>query len=567
MKRFLALIFSSLLISISQVNPSSASGAIFYPKGPYDSSLFAVDVVGTVGADFTAVTLSDGTIRGYLPSMEGTFAIFESKDDGKSFTRIGRIDFHDSKSDAFVGQPRVILLNDGLYHLYSNGPQGISCFSSKDGFTFVIDKLQCVPNSAIPTPPHFKSWRLSGPAIAILADGSYRMYFGDEGIPGDGKFPPHQIYSAKSRDGINWIVEPGVRIGHGSKSIKSIAIHPEVIQHSDGSVTLFYRSYFPQNIKYATSKDGLDFSDEYISWFAKKDPIVGYGNEGGDPSIVKDRNGKIVMFQGTWIGPEKLGISAIRLTPGTGTKFGKESGRYLGWQGVIEDRYLNCVSNQNPNDPINGRVWALASSATDLDCPDNYSIDKANPEKIEKTVSYSKTTKCKWNSNTNAPNGLAEVFFSGEVSCPEGFVIVPSAMNNSSPNKGSSTPKTPNELICYAGPNLSGATQILKITDGSTKCPPDYSTKPPSGKQSQTSNSSGTGAKCFAKSGMVVSNPVMNANEVDGTCPPGYSVTPNKIKQTKINCVALPSSNVDPKKIVLYGIGKAPQCPKGYKKG
>lgn len=567
MKKLLTYIVTFLMVASLQVFASSANGPIYLPKGPYNSTLLAVDILNTVGADFTAVTLQDGTIRGYLPSMEGTFAIFESNDDGKSFNRVGKVEFNDPKSDAFVGQPRVILLNDGRYHLYSNGPQGISCFSSKDGFTFIVDKLQCVPNSAIPTPPHYKSWRLSGPAIAYLSDGSYRMYFGDEGIPGDGKFPPHQIYSAKSRDGINWVVEPGVRIGHGSKSLKSIAIHPEVIQHSDGSVTLFYRSYIPQNMKYASSKNGLEFSDEYILWTSKRDPIVGYGNEGGDPSIVKDRNGNIVLFQGTWTGPEKFGISAFRLSSGKGIKFGEEAGRYLGWQGGIANRYINCISNANPNDPINGKVWVLASSSTDLQCPDEYSISKTNPEKTEKGPVYSKLTKCKWNSSSDAPNGLAEVFFSGEVSCPEGFVIAPSATNNSSPNKGSSTPKTPNELICYAGPNLSGATPILKITDGSTKCPPDYSTKPPSEKQSETSNPSGTGAKCFAKSGMVVSNPVMNANEGDGTCPPGYSTTPNKIKQTKINCVALPSSNVNPKKLVLYGIGKVPQCPKGYKKG
>lgn len=550
-----------LLISIFPLSDSShAAGPVFFPKGPYASEILSVDVLKSESANFAALTLPDGTIRGYAPSIvEKTFVVFESKDDGRTFNRVGVVDFGDSNSDAFIGQPRVIKLNDGKYHLYSSGPDGISCFSSTDGFKFSIDQLRCVPKSIIPTPPYYKGWRLSGAAVAILADGNYRMYFSDAGEQNDNRFPPHQIFSVKSSDGVNWILEPGARIGYTTKTIKGNAIHPEVIQHSDGSVTLFYRSYIPQNINYAFSSDGLNFTEEYISWFGKKDPIVGYGNEGGDPSLVLDKNGNIVMFQGTWTGPDKLGTSAIRLTVGKGTKYGEEVGRDLGWRGFLQNREMNCISKSSPSDADYGRVWVLSSSETDVQCPDNYTIDSANPVRTVLGPKYSSTTKCFWIGSGNPPFGLREVYFSGSVACPDGFST---SANSSSPSSSVAT-----EIICYAGNNLVNAIPIIKLTDGSTKCPPDYSTTPPatnSNSSSKPETSISKSVTCYAKKGMIVRSPTFTLNDGSSSCPSGYSKAVNKAKPIKVTCKAAPNSKVAEKQFTLYGIGKKPSCPKGY---
>jgi hypothetical protein len=112
---------------------------------------------------------------------------------------------------------------------------------------------------------------------------------------------------------------------------------------------------------------------------------------------------------------------------------------------------------------------------------------------------------------------------------------------------------------------LVNATPVIKLTDGSTKCPPDYSTTPPSSTSSGTSPSAKT-IICYAKVGMIVREPSIPLGDGSTTCPSGYSTSKNTAKQFKINCVAMAGSNVSPRSILLYGIGKSPTCPKGYKK-
>lgn len=514
MKRLVPMLMISLGACLLVPAATAATGPVIFPKGPYDSELFSLNVLNSPGADFTVVLLPSGTMRGYIPNaVDGTLMIFESTDDGKSFKFTRNVDFGTDRTDNFIGQPRVIMLNDGKYHLYTNGSDGISCFSSTDGLKFDIDKLRCIPNSIIPAPPHYKSWRLSGPAIAILSNGTYRAYFGDEGTPGDALFPPHQIYSAVSSDGVVWTREPGVRIGFSATGLKTEAIHPDVIQHADGSVTMFFRTF--SNQMYASSRDGLTFGDEYILWWKIPDPIAGNGDLGGDPSVVKDRNGNIVLFQGTPIpGSDIGGQSAIRLTVGKGTKYGEEVGRNLGWRSEPKTRYLNCVSNGTPSDPAYAKVPVMANSDTANNCPDGYTADPANPATMVPGPKYASTTKCLASAGTKPANGLLEIYLSGKASCPPGFEV-------STSNTPSSNPQPPtdsqSQLVCYAGPSLIGAKPVLNITGGTA-------------------------------------------------CPPGYSTTRATGKQIKITCVVLPGFKVKQPVMTMVGVGKAPTCPRGYKK-
>lgn len=532
MKRFVFVTVVGLLSFLPQQSASAAGGPVFFPKGPYDSELLSLDILKGPAADFTGILLPDGTIRGYAPSVvDEAHIIFESKDDGRTFTRIGKVDYGPDYNPNLLGQPRVVLLNDGKYHLYTNNSRGITCYSSTDGLRFSLDKVDCIPNSIIPTPPHYKNWRLSSPGIVILADGTYRAYFGDEGAVGDGAFPPHQLYSATSRDGVTWTREPGVRIGFSSSGLKTTAMHPDVIQHADGSVTIFYRTFPFQNQAYATSKDGLNFEDEHILWWGKQDPVAGYGNEGGDPSLVKDRNGNIVLFQGTWI-PNSVegGVSSIRLTVGKGTKFGEETGRDLNVHTRTRAEHANCVVTGTPSDPAYARVTVMAEPNAKQPCPDGYSVDSANPQTIVYGPSYANVTQCLWQGTGAAPNGWTQRYFSGVASCPQGYRVGSGAAGGD-------------------GQQPASGNQQMPSSGGSA-------------------NAGGTAPKqvsCYAKPGMIVNNPMLKPDG-SGSCPPGYSTAKTSAKQVKITCTALPGIKVNQPVMTFVGIGKTPNCPKGYKK-
>jgi predicted GH43/DUF377 family glycosyl hydrolase len=92
-------------------------------------------------------------------------------------------------------------------------------------------------------------------AVAKLPTGEFRLYF--TGI--SRKFMS-QIYSAVSEDGMNWQIEPGVRIAnHGHHG--PVVNNPSVVMLEDGTWRLYYRSgkmpTLYNDIYAAHSADGL----------------------------------------------------------------------------------------------------------------------------------------------------------------------------------------------------------------------------------------------------------------------------------------------------------------------
>lgn len=103
--------------------------------------------------------------------------------------------------------------------------------------------------------------------------------------------PVNAVFSATSRDLINWTPDPGRRIGPGAPTLQDDANHPTVIQNADGTVSLVYYQRRP-NIStpremISTSADGLTFSVEYD-----------LGLAGTEPSIMKRADGTMLLYYG-----------------------------------------------------------------------------------------------------------------------------------------------------------------------------------------------------------------------------------------------------------------------------
>lgn len=119
------------------------------------------------------------------------------------------------------------------------------------------------------------------PSTVQLEDGRLRMYFfGSElnelGDPANQR-GPHKIYSAVSKDGLNFMVEPGVRFeGFGITD-------PEVI--FTGKEWLMFLSKGQETFQ-ARSKDGLEFIRDKTAQFL----------DGGVPGAVMLPDGKVRVF-------------------------------------------------------------------------------------------------------------------------------------------------------------------------------------------------------------------------------------------------------------------------------
>ena len=309
----LGLAFSTALLPLaSEVNAADAGENV--PKGPYAATLVSANILSTATfpgssnpvADVTAVALSDGTIRVFVFATNLGTVTAESSD-GKTFTYKGS----PFGGTNFRGQPRVIKLVNGTWVMYNASSDGFSCSTSTDGLTFTVQTEVCLSKSNFAG----VTGGLTSPGVVRLANGTYRAYFSDLPRPGTGP-DPWKVFSATSPDGLTWTAESGVRIGDGAQNITRSAEHPTIVRHSDGTFTMFYFDNASKSankstgmgVYYATSTDGLTFSNEY------KLDLVSLGNgfqnsAGNDPEVFLDSAGRLLMYFG--IGP--AGIAAVQL--------------------------------------------------------------------------------------------------------------------------------------------------------------------------------------------------------------------------------------------------------------
>ena len=96
---------------------------------------------------------------------------------------------------------------------------------------------------------------LTGPGVVKLKNGTYKMYFSDLPIPGEG-VKAHYIRSASSTDTVTWTVDSGVRVGTGAPTLTGNAEHPCAYVNADGSVTIFYFRNTDFKLYQSTASDG-----------------------------------------------------------------------------------------------------------------------------------------------------------------------------------------------------------------------------------------------------------------------------------------------------------------------
>lgn len=105
---------------------------------------------------------------------------------------------------------------------------------------------------------------LSSPRVIHFPDGVIRLFILDRG---------RGIVSASSPDGLNFRLEPGLRIAQGDQFDKLTAFAPEIIQVADVGYMMYYAGYSAANRAYilrAGSEDGL-------TWQKQPQPVLSPG--------------------------------------------------------------------------------------------------------------------------------------------------------------------------------------------------------------------------------------------------------------------------------------------------
>lgn len=213
--------------------------------------------------------------------------------------------------------PAAILKDDGTYIVYyvSGVFDSFDCSSSTDGVNF--SPANC-------TIYGFTERHAWDPYVVRLADGSYRLYFVSPQVGWT------KIMSARSEDGINWLQEEGERF------VKSGVFLVDPAVAKIGSTWYMYMLSDLENgpaIIVATSEDGITFKEKTVLrpgghitevaqlesgkyegftcgggsmitifstdglvWGERAKPFAVAHPYGCDPSIVRTKDGKWIMY-------------------------------------------------------------------------------------------------------------------------------------------------------------------------------------------------------------------------------------------------------------------------------
>ncbi len=162
--------------------------------------------------------------------------------------------------DTSYGAPRCLYLDTGRdgqpcrYRLYAsaspfpdtapppgafNGHNIVSAVSG-DGLHFELE-----PGVRVAQEREMESSSLYAPEVLRLSHGGYRMYYAGwvaaPEVPAGTKYHG-RIFSAFSRDGLDWRKDPGICLDNGGRWDTAKASEPCVIDLADGSFRLFYEA-------------------------------------------------------------------------------------------------------------------------------------------------------------------------------------------------------------------------------------------------------------------------------------------------------------------------------------
>jgi hypothetical protein len=160
--------------------------------------------------------------------------------------------------DFRVASAEVVPTADGRLRMYYEcciGPQTVQSTilsaSSTDGRKWKLE-----PGVRLELPGR----NLASPRIIHFPDGTCRLYVLDRG---------RGIISAASKEGLNFTVEPGLRIAQGDKYDALTAFAPEIL-HVGGRYVMYYAGYSALNRAYILRAE----SDDGMTWQKLPEPVL-----------------------------------------------------------------------------------------------------------------------------------------------------------------------------------------------------------------------------------------------------------------------------------------------------
>ncbi len=245
--------------STTTSSESVASTGLTYESGirlqPKDFGVAS----GQPVADVSVIKLSNGSWRIYAFG-QGKGVVSATSKDGLKFKAESGARLPDGS-----GMPRAVKLSNGKIRIYYVDAGKISSAISSNGVSFTKESGTRI------SPPSGVS-EISGVSTPVkLADGKWHIFFSELPKPGAMVKPMH-VYSATSSDLLTWKNQSGVRVG-GGKSAAS-AEHPDAVVNKDGKLILYFFVNNPQKLVYATSTDGLKFSEAKDTGLDCNDPNI-----------------------------------------------------------------------------------------------------------------------------------------------------------------------------------------------------------------------------------------------------------------------------------------------------
>lgn len=184
------------------------------------------------GCDPTIVKLEDGRYRMYYKvelDMDTHVIHSAVSNDGLSWVKEGlRFQNMDAPCHGWTSVPDAVRLPDGrvrIYFVCDKMLNAVASIISHDGLNFTLEE-------------GLRLERAVDPNVIRLPDGSYRMFYATapEGLP---VVPPNRIYTARSRDGLDWTVE-GEILRAGGPYDPEMVVDPSVIALPSGNYRLYY---------------------------------------------------------------------------------------------------------------------------------------------------------------------------------------------------------------------------------------------------------------------------------------------------------------------------------------
>ncbi|MEW6070630.1 MAG: PKD domain-containing protein, partial [Candidatus Thermoplasmatota archaeon] len=189
----------------------------------------------------TVIRLDNGSYRMYYVGATGgggpgeaIHRIFSAiSTDGLNFTREGiRIESNGTIDRGWASVPEIVRTFDGKYRLYYCSGGGGGSAISDDGLNFV---REYGPGVEKPTGVFG-----CDPAVYKIPNGTYRIFCTSPSGPMPPWYLEKGIYSCWSADGLDFTLEPGVRISPGGMYDAENVLDPTVIRLSNGTFRMYY---------------------------------------------------------------------------------------------------------------------------------------------------------------------------------------------------------------------------------------------------------------------------------------------------------------------------------------